>query len=180
MNSQPDEILIIGYGNGLRGDDGAGPLAARELRRRGLAARDVHQLTPELAEALSRVALAVFIDAGADLAPGQVRAVTVAEGDRAPVDHHATPGGLLRLSREVYGRAPHAVLITIGGASYECGSRLSSAARRAVGQVVKQCVEAAAFSSAMSGATIRLKESILRCWLSTARGSGSRVRISGS
>ena len=50
------DVLVIGYGNELRGDDGVGPRVARELSPRlgvsfGVSAIDVHQLMPELAGA---------------------------------------------------------------------------------------------------------------------------------
>ncbi len=50
-------VLVIGYGNALRGDDGAGPAAAAALRDQlPLRIADVrffHQLLPELSEVLS-------------------------------------------------------------------------------------------------------------------------------
>jgi hydrogenase maturation protease len=136
MRSRHDGILIIGYGNMLRGDDAAGPRAARRLRRRGIPAIDAHQLTPELAETVSRAALVVFIDASVDAPPGEIRVTPVWDSRRAVVDHHAGPGGLLRLTRDVYGRAPKALLISIGADSFELGRPLSKAVARAVRRVV--------------------------------------------
>jgi len=62
-------ILIIGWGNPLRGDDGVGWRAA-ELLSGTLAGHDVavrvsHQLMPELAEEISRSEFVVFIAASA-------------------------------------------------------------------------------------------------------------------
>jgi len=64
------EVLIIGYGNPLRGDDGAGWQAAGILKER---IRDErvqvvrsHQLMPEMAEAISRARKVIFIDADCD------------------------------------------------------------------------------------------------------------------
>ena len=59
--------LVIGYGNVLRGDDGAGFLTA-ELLRDKLRDPDIeilsqHQLLPELMEPISRAARVIFIDA---------------------------------------------------------------------------------------------------------------------
>ena len=137
MRSRRDGILIIGYGNMLRGDDAAGPRAARRLRRRGVPAIDVHQPTPELAETVSRAALVAFIDASVDPPPGEIR-VTPVWDSRSVVDHHAGPGGLLRLARDVYGRAPKALLISIGADSFELGRPLSKAVAHAVRRVVNQ------------------------------------------
>jgi len=77
----PGRILIVGYGNPLRHDDGAGrdvadALWARRDRAPELARASfswAHQLTPELAADLADVELAVFLDAAADgQAPGAV------------------------------------------------------------------------------------------------------------
>src|SRR2546430_17105907 len=73
MSWKAEGLLIIGFGNPLRGDDDLGPRVARELRMRGLPALDAHQLTPELAEAVSRVELAGVIDSDAQLKAGGIR-----------------------------------------------------------------------------------------------------------
>src|SRR5579862_3803538 len=69
-------ILIVGYGNPLRRDDALGWHASRLLAE-ALVGKDVevitcHQLTPELAEPLSRCQRAVFIDADAEGKPGEI------------------------------------------------------------------------------------------------------------
>jgi hydrogenase maturation protease len=123
-------VLIIGYGNPLRGDDAAGPIAAGRLG--GLA---VHQLTPELAEAIAQAGAVLFLDADATLAPGEI-SVTRIEPAPSHLNHDATPQGLLALAREVYGAAPQAWLIGMGGECYELREGLSPAARRAVERAV--------------------------------------------
>ena len=60
------DVLVIGYGNTLRGDDGIGPAVAGEIDRLavpGVRVIVVHQLTPELAADLAACRRAVFIDA---------------------------------------------------------------------------------------------------------------------
>ncbi|PPT05423.1 NADH-reducing hydrogenase maturation factor [Geitlerinema sp. FC II] len=62
-------MLVIGYGNSLRGDDGIGRAIAEQVASWNLPhvrSLSLHQLTPELAEELSRVDRAVFIDACID------------------------------------------------------------------------------------------------------------------
>ena len=64
------DLLVIGYGNELRGDDGVGPAAARAVagwNRPGIVALDVHQLTPELADDVGQAGYVVFVDAGATI-----------------------------------------------------------------------------------------------------------------
>src|SRR5215831_10583842 len=112
------KVLVIGYGNPLRGDDAVGPFVASRLG--GIV---VHQLTPELAEPLASADLAIFIDARNDLLPG---AVDVRPLGGSPVmTHYCTPAYVLHLARQVYGRAPESVLVGIGAESFEWGAPLS-------------------------------------------------------
>jgi hydrogenase maturation protease len=137
--------LIIGYGNPLRGDDGLGWHAARRLRER-IADPDVgilalHQLTPELADDLSRADLAIFIDAACEGEPGSVcrRRVEPSSGEAA-FTHHATPEALLSAARALFGRAPDAVLFTAAVESVELSERLTPAAERALERIVAEVI----------------------------------------
>ncbi len=69
-------VLVIGYGNSLRADDGAGPRVAELLeadpRLGGAVIVAVHQLSPELADDLRSAGLVVLVDATTDAAPGAV------------------------------------------------------------------------------------------------------------
>src|SRR2546430_16358142 len=95
MSWKAEGLLIIGFGNPLRGDDDLGPRVARELRMRGLPALDAHQLTPELAEAVSRVELAVLTDCHAPLQSGEIRVSPVQEKLQSAFITQATPVGRL-------------------------------------------------------------------------------------
>jgi hydrogenase maturation protease len=152
MNSGEHEptVLIIGIGNVLRGDDGVGPIIAQRLEQ--LLPKEVvrvmtcHQLLPELAEDLSRVELAVFVDAACDLVPGEVRAVpieSVLESQRAST-HDFSPPALLRLAKQLYGRSPRAIVVAVGAESFGYEQALSNAARLAVDVAVQRVTEIAA------------------------------------
>ena len=59
-------IVVIGYGNELRGDDAIGPAVAEQVAAWGrpdIRAIATRQLLPELAEDLARASLAIFVDA---------------------------------------------------------------------------------------------------------------------
>ncbi len=60
-----NRTLVIGYGNTLRGDDGAGICAAERAARRfpGVDILTVHELQPELAETMCRYHDVIFLDA---------------------------------------------------------------------------------------------------------------------
>jgi hydrogenase maturation protease len=116
----PGDVLVIGYGNTLRGDDGIGPAVAEAVAALGLPGvrvLAVHQLTPELAAELAECRLAVFVDAAASGEP--VTAVRLEEKAAGGVlAHAADPRGLLALARAVYGRVPEAWLVTAAGADF--------------------------------------------------------------
>lgn len=139
-------VLVIGYGNDLRGDDGAGPAAARRLARRlpsDLASIvTVHQLLPELAEPVSRAKLAIFIDADAQLAPGVVNArnLTPSPTSNGTLGHHLDPENILCLARDLYGRAPQAQLYSIGGETFAYKQTLSPRIQRALPGLVRDVV----------------------------------------
>ncbi len=121
-------VLIIGYGDPSRGDEGAGWHAARILagliREAGVEVRACSRLTPELAGALSQARLAIFIAACKNGAPGTLSCRRVEAGETAP-DGQTDPGpaGLLALAGK--GRRPVAVAFTVGGRSFEPGENLS-------------------------------------------------------
>jgi hydrogenase maturation protease len=143
----PQRILIIGYGSELRGDDAAGPIAARALAERGFEALAVHQLTPELAEPIAAARTVIFLDAHADLPPGEVSVARLSPAAPSqPLEHHASPAGLLRLAREAYGTAPAAWLVGMGGENFELRDGLSAAGRRAVAAAIDSVQQVAAQS----------------------------------
>jgi hydrogenase maturation protease len=135
------DVLVIGYGNPLRGDDGIGPAVAADVARLGLPGVRVledHQLTPELAAELAEVQLAVFVDAAVGGDP--VTCVRLeATAAAAAMTHAADPRALLALARALYGRVPEAWLVTAGGEDFGFRDGLSPTGRenacRAVSRV---------------------------------------------
>jgi hydrogenase maturation protease len=134
-------ILIIGYGNPLRGDDAVGWQAAQRLRecpRDGTRVLAVHQLTPELMEPISQASRVIFVDAAAIGEPGWVhRRELSPESGAAAFTHHATPEALLAGAKTLYGRAPEATLISISGLSFEISQQLSAPVQQALDDVVR-------------------------------------------
>ncbi len=124
-------VLVIGYGNPLRGDDGAGRLVAGALYDAWPESRvrveASHQLLIEMAAAAAESDFVVFIDAARDGAPGTVtqRPVLPEPASDDSLTHHLTPETLLAAARLWYGRAPEAALICVGGGDFSHGERLS-------------------------------------------------------
>jgi hydrogenase maturation protease len=134
------KALIVGFGNSLRGDDGLGQAAAAALAAappEGAVVLATHQLTPEIAQQLAAVELAVFVDAAAGAAAGSIAVEPVAPTGGGPgLDHHLDPPALLALSARLYGRAPAAFLVRVGAGSFELGAELSAPVRAALPAVV--------------------------------------------
>jgi hydrogenase maturation protease len=144
-------VLVIGYGNPLRSDDGVGiAVVARLADDPRLAAADIrseHQLTPELALDASGASLLVLVDADAEEVPGQVsvRQLEPVPDPGTAWTHHLDPSSLVGLALQLWGMAPPVVVVSVGPASLEVGERLSpvvaAAVERAADAVV-QVVEA--------------------------------------
>ena len=149
----PARVLVIGYGNALRTDDGVGwhaaGLLADDPRLVGATVMALHQLAPELALDLSAATLAVLVDASTATPPGTITVrpvvapggATAATGPAAAgsgpagsggsgggpgaTSHHVDPGVLLALARELYGAAPEAVAVSVGVADMGPGETLT-------------------------------------------------------
>jgi hydrogenase maturation protease len=127
-------ILVIGYGNDLRGDDAAGPRAAAQVdlwSLPGVEVRVLHQLTPELADPLAAADRAIFLDAhpartGADVRVQRLHPVI----PTARLPHSCDPQGLLALAQVAFGRRPEAWWITIPAADFAFGAPLSPLTER--------------------------------------------------
>lgn len=128
-------VLIVGYGNPLRGDDGFGWRTAERLRAEihdpEVEVMALHQLTPELMEPISRAELAIFIDAsvGPERTPG---------GASSAFTHHVTPEALVEGARSLYGRAAEPRVLTAMGENFELGEKLSPAVERAIVDTVER------------------------------------------
>lgn len=123
------KILIIGYGNPLRSDDGLGWHAADELAN-GAVFADAEiikcvQLTPELADNIHSADLVFFVDASRVGEPGELSLVPLAETAATPFSHDPSATAILALVRQLYGSAPPAYLATVAGENFEFGEQLS-------------------------------------------------------
>jgi hydrogenase maturation protease len=138
-------LLILGYGNTLRGDDAFGFHAAEQLAA-GITDPEIevlalHQLGPELMEPVSRAARVIFLDARAEGAPGVLVREAVLPATQVTPEvftHHMTPAALLAGTQAVYGRTPEAILYATAGTTFEFGAPISSATQAAISQAVHE------------------------------------------
>jgi hydrogenase maturation protease len=133
--------LVIGYGNPLREDDGAGWRAAELLEERlapdAAEIIQCHQLTPELADRLGQAWVVVFLDAACDQEPGVVSAAPVQPEEAGAWSHQLSPGQLLTLTKQLTGRAPPAFLIRGGALRMGLGEKLTESGERAAVQMAE-------------------------------------------
>jgi hydrogenase maturation protease len=136
-------VFIIGYGSPLRGDDGIGWHIANQLladefplgASRSVSVQACHQLTPDLAEPVSRARCVIFIDAAHDVPAGEVECRPIAPGEVSALSfsHHIDPGGLLAWARWLYGRCPTAAFVlAVGGESFGYNENVSARVLAAV------------------------------------------------
>lgn len=136
-NHQP-EMLVIGYGNSLRGDDCLGIVAANEISNWNLAGVQclcLHQLTPELAPILAKVTFALFLDAQSnhvgDSSRIQALSLDLCQSQGFS-GHRLEPATLLQLAKQAYGESPQSWLITIPGFEFELGEKISSEGQKSL------------------------------------------------
>jgi hydrogenase maturation protease len=148
-------ILIIGYGNPLRRDDGIGYEAAQRLMELihdphvVILAR--HQLTPDLIALISIADTVFFIDARRGDYPGEIYCEEVLPfGSGGVFTHHVSPAVLLESSRILYGTCPFAWLYTMCGAQFELGMEFSAAVQHALPRLVEQLLTQILFITAVS------------------------------
>jgi hydrogenase maturation protease len=127
-------ILVVAYGNPMRGDDAvAWRLADAVPRRPDVEVLCMQQLVPELALAVSRAEAVLFLDARADGIPGEIQVEVVAPVSHpAPFGHGLRPGDLVPLAARLGGRAPRAFIVTVSGESFALGADLSAPVRAAL------------------------------------------------
>ncbi len=139
-------ILLIGYGNTLRRDDGAGPVLVQEVARRcprdDLKVITCHQLTPELACELAEpeVRAAIFADASVDGGDGEgplLRTLQVVPGTGGS-GHDLGAGELLGLAGRLFGYCPPAWLAAVPGEDFAFGEGLGPRCQRYLEQATEE------------------------------------------
>lgn len=137
------DTLIIGYGNPLRGDDGAGWHAVRDLQallhEDNIRFLTLHQLGPELSELLSGTLSVIFIDGCIGERPGEISCMRLQPADTVePLHHHLTPETLLSYTISLYGRVPYGILYTITGLSFGFDESLSPVVQENLHRLVEE------------------------------------------
>ncbi len=133
------QTLVIGYGNDLRSDDGAGRVVADRIDALGLPGvevRSVSQLTPELALEISGFDTVVFVDASIDVMQTTSTAVSAAPAEPSAMSHYSSPESLLSMTATVGPVPSQAYAVSIPVANLGLGFELTPIAEIGVEQAV--------------------------------------------
>lgn len=132
----PAAVLILGYGNPDREDDGVAWHLLDRLARRldpsgqGMGEETVRafdrvtlqfslQLMPEMAEQVAMFDRVLFIDAHTGSEPEDLTwQPLTAHFQQSPFTHHMTPATLLSIAESLYGSRPQAVLVALRGFAF--------------------------------------------------------------
>jgi hydrogenase maturation protease len=134
MNAFEGSVLLIGYGNPGRLDDGLGPAlaeAATRLAAGRLTVESCYQLAVEHAAQMANFDVVIFADA--DLrGPEPYRFERLQPSTEAPfTTHHVEPATLLGLARDLFGATPDAYVLGIRGYEFnDFGEHLSPKAQK--------------------------------------------------
>lgn len=132
MSAAAQRILVLGYGNPGRQDDGLGPAAAEAIARwnlPGVTVESSYLLTIEDAAEAALHEQVLFIDASQEHAePFELRRVEPAPS-MAFSSHIVGPQTVLAICEQCYGRAPAGWLLAIRGYEFALAEGLTAPAR---------------------------------------------------
>lgn len=129
------QILIYGYGNPGREDDGLGYELVKRLEDwslktgfQGLAFDSNYQLNIEDADAIADKDLVIFADASTEEIEDFILTEVTGEIDVTFTTHAASPGYIVKLCGEIFNKFPKVYLLHIKGYQWEFREGLSARA----------------------------------------------------
>lgn len=153
-------ILVIGYGNPDRADDGAGYYIVNALRRRlgrrglengatgfdelgsGIDTVFLSQLAPEILETVSGYERLIFVDAHGEDKLGQLYCEELKPEYSIPsFSHHLTPSMILALVDAIYDRRICGYLVSVLGCNFDFHHGLSPLTEALVESAVEKILE---------------------------------------
>ncbi len=137
-------VLVLGYGNELRRDDGAGPAVARmvaEYEMPWVLVKTCHQLLPEHAAEIAMIDLVIFVDT--TMSDAEQISVMNIQPSRLPAftGHQFDADTLLFLCNYMFSRVPEAWLILIPGVDFDIGDGVSPLAAHHMQSAVASIVD---------------------------------------
>lgn len=139
------KILVLGFGNRGRNDDGAGWFVIEQLQEKKLAGVELetsHQLEVDMAETITHYDYVIFVDAAMPKGlPVTSRSVVKPRLQSHAVAHYLTPSDLLAMSSSLYGSEPGGMLFSVPGQDFNFGTELTESTKRAALGVVREITE---------------------------------------
>jgi hydrogenase maturation protease len=134
------KILIHGYGNPGREDDGLGPELAERIEKleiEGVATDADYQLNIEDAVALSEYDIVLFVDASREDGDRLTLRRVKAAPEIAFTSHSVSPESILAICEDHFQASPETWLLGIAGYSFEMAEGLTPRARENLEDAVK-------------------------------------------
>jgi hydrogenase maturation protease len=129
------QILVYGYGNPGREDDGLGYAMVRKLEEwvteneiSGIEFDSNYQLNIEDAEIISNKDIVIFVDASTEELADFVLTEVTGETEVSFTTHAASPGYIVKLCADLFGKTPKVMLLHIKGYQWEFLEGLSDQA----------------------------------------------------
>ncbi|MGC9358201.1 MAG: hydrogenase maturation protease [Anaerolineae bacterium] len=155
-----ERTLVVGFGNSYRRDDGAGRAVVNLLRenlgRQPLADDDdgfddlghrvdavvLHQLVPELAEDFKEYDQVIFVDAHTGNIEEPLYEKKLEAAYETPFVYHQTrPETILALAKQMHGKSPEGVLLSLRGYDFDFGQELSTETAALVPKAVSKILQ---------------------------------------
>ncbi|MFC1607509.1 hydrogenase maturation protease [Candidatus Latescibacterota bacterium] len=115
-------ILVIGFGNPAREDDGIGPAVAEEIEKLAIDGIEVdadYQLTVEDAAAVAEHDAVVFVDASIEGDEPYTFTPLAPKREETFSSHSVSPEGVMGLARDLFDSDANGYMLGIRGYSFE-------------------------------------------------------------
>ena len=140
MPSSEKRILVVGYGNTLRGDDGVGQIIAEKIENLGLPNVEtlaIHQLTPDMAGMMKDYNMLIFIDASEDITIDETQVFDLFPSkNSAAIEHAMSPDNLLRLCLDLYSICPESYIVLLPARIFSFTEELSDITKAAIPEAI--------------------------------------------
>lgn len=142
MNSEELSILVYGYGNPSRGDDGLGIFFAEEIEKKQLPRITVetnYQLNAEDALLISEKDIVIFADATQKSIDDDYLFHVVKPAPKVSFTTHAmAPQSVVALCHELYTKQPDTYIMVLQGYAWELGEEITQKSK-------EKCFKAVSF-----------------------------------
>lgn len=135
-----NKILVIGYGNILRSDDGAGYKIAELISQKfpHITTIASHDLKPEYAELLAQHQVVFFIDASIECEELEIEEIKSISSSEIENSHHLKPSQLVYLSKKLFNNIPQKILLAkIPAYNLEFGNEFSTLTQNSINSFIQ-------------------------------------------